>query len=126
METLDYYNKNARVYFDKTVATDFEKIRESFLSYVKDNAYILDFGCGSGRDAKIFKDLGYKVDAIDGSQELCRMATVYTGIKVKQMLFNEFHAKEIYDAVWACASILHLPYEEILNVMQNICDALKN
>ena len=44
---------------------------------------ILDFGCGSGRDAKYFLEKGYQVTAIDGSAELCRLASEFTGIEVK-------------------------------------------
>ena len=70
---------------------------------------ILDFGCGSGRDTKAFLDAGFRVDATDGSAELCALASSYTGIRVRQMLFNELDAVDQYDGIWACASILHLP-----------------
>ena len=50
---------------------------------------ILDFGCGSGRDTKYFLEKGYQVAATDGSAELCRLAGSFTGIKVKEMLFQE-------------------------------------
>lgn len=124
MSTLDYYNNNAKGYFEKTVTADFAEIRAVFLSYAKVDARILDFGCGSGRDTKAFAEAGYRVDAIDGSPELCKIATEYSGVNVKEMLFSDFKAIEKYDAVWACASILHLPYDDIKAVMRNIYNAL--
>lgn len=48
----------------------------------------LYFGCGSGRDIKYFLSQNFKVDAIDGSEELCRIASDYTGIKVKKCCFK--------------------------------------
>ena len=70
-------------------------------------------------------DAGYSVDAMDGSGELCRIAEEYTGIHVKQMLFQELSAKKEYDGIWACSSILHLPKSELPDVLMKIGDALK-
>jgi 2-polyprenyl-3-methyl-5-hydroxy-6-metoxy-1,4-benzoquinol methylase len=67
--------------------------RQCFLQRLAPGASILDFGCGSGRDTKAFLELGYRVDAVDGSSELCRMASEYSGISVKQMLFQDLHLK---------------------------------
>ena len=90
------------------------------------DAYILDFGCGAGRDTKYFLSRGYQVDAIDGSEQLCRIASEYTGIKVRQMLFQELDEKEKYDGIWACASILHLPKKQLHEVLENMYAALKS
>ena len=46
-------------------------------------------------------------------------------IPVKQMLFGELSATEQYDGIWACASILHLPKVELVDVLQKVADALK-
>ena len=48
-------------------------------------------------------------DAVDGSAKLCRIASEFTGIQVHQMLFQELQEKEMYDGIWACASVLHVP-----------------
>ena len=87
---------------------------------------ILDFGCGSGRDTKYFLEKGYQVEATDGSSELCKLASAFTGIEVKKMLFQELNASGKYEGIWACSSILHLPKKELLPVIQKMCDALKN
>ena len=87
---------------------------------------ILDFGCGSGRDTKYFLEKGYQVAATDGSAELCRLAGSFTGIEVKEMLFQELNEIGVYDGIWACSSILHLPKQELLPVIQKKCNALKD
>lgn len=123
--TIDYYNNNAGEFYNCTVNVEFATIQKQFLSRLKKNSYILDFGCGSGRDTKYFMEHGYRVDAIDGSVELCRLASQYTGLQVKNMSFQELTEADKYDGIWACASILHLTVDELADVMQKMADALK-
>ena len=123
--TIDYYNKNANQFIDNTSKVDFESHQNLFLKKLSEGAYILDFGCGSGRDTKAFLDKGYAVTAVDGSKELCILASQYTGIDVKQMMFQELNECEVYDGIWACASILHLSKDELLIVIAKMCKALK-
>lgn len=66
-----------------------------------------------------------QVDAADGSEELCRLASEYTGILVRQMLFEELDAKAQYDGIWACSSILHLPKDALKDVLKKMIAALK-
>lgn len=101
-------------------------MQDKFLEKLNPDAYILDFGCGAGRDTKYFLSRGYQVDAVDGSEQLCRIASEYTEIKVRQMLFQELDEKEKYDGIWACASILHLPKKQLREVLKNMYAALKS
>ena len=87
--TLDYYNKNASSFAETTIDVDFQKTQKRFQKLLPMQGYILDFGCGSGRDTKYFLSQHFQVGAIDGSEELCRIASDYAGIKVKKMLFKE-------------------------------------
>ena len=124
-KTLDYYSQNADVFFSGTVSVDFKQTQNRFLDCLNEGAYILDFGCGSGRDTKYFLEAGMKVDAIDGSEEMCRIASEYTGIEVQQILFQELDAHDKYDGIWACASILHLPKNDLKIVLRKMATALK-
>ena len=124
-KTLEYYNRNAREFAEGTSGVDFSGIQNRFLSHLPEGALILDFGCGSGRDTRYFLGKGFRVEAADGSEELCRLASVYTGIPVKQMLFQELEETEKYDGIWACASILHLRREELPEVFRKMYRALK-
>ena len=87
-KTLDYYNKNSEAFIQGTISADLKDMQNKFLNELNGNK-ILDFGCGSGRDTKCFIAAGYDVDAIDGSIELCKSASTYTGIQVKHMLFQD-------------------------------------
>lgn len=123
--TLNYYNQNADSFTQGTVSVDFSQVQDKFLEGLNVGDYILDFGCGSGRDTKYFLKKGMVVDAIDGSVNLCKLASEYTGIKVQNILFQELDEQEKYDGIWACASILHLSKEELSVVLDKMIAALK-
>lgn len=124
-KTLVYYNTNAASFASSTRSVDFTQTQDKFLCLLSPAATILDFGCGSGRDTKYFLDVGMQVDATDGSEELCRLASEYTGIPVRQMLFEELDAKAQYDGIWACSSILHLPKDALKDVFKKMLEALR-
>ena len=124
--TLDCYNEKTEEFIDATVNVDFSETQDKFLSLLPQGAHILDFGCGSGRDTKYFLDKGFFVTATDGSVELCKFASELFGIEVKQMFFEELSEIETYDGIWACSSILHLPYAELKDVMQKMIRAVKS
>ena len=124
--TLNYYNQNAISFVEGTKDVDFKTIQDKFTSRLPQGATILDFGCGSGRDTKYFKEQGFQVTATDGSEELCKIASEYSGVPVKQMLFLDLEEVDAYDGIWACSSILHCSYVDLVVVMQKISTALKN
>ncbi len=123
--TIKYYNQNANQFVQGTLSVDFKQTQDRFLEKLPAGACILDFGCGSGRDTKYFLEKGYQVDATDGSEELCKMAGAYTGISVRQMLFEELDEIKKYDGIWACSSILHLSKTALTDVLKKMAVALK-
>ncbi len=123
--TIEYYNRNAARFLEDTAGVEFAEIQNVFLNLLPEGALILDFGCGSGRDALEFLKRGYQVEATDGSEEMCRAAAELTGLAVRQMLFQELDEKEKYDGIWACSSILHLSKPELEDVLERMTAALK-
>ncbi len=115
--TLDYYDKNADDFIKGTVSVDFSKMQDKFISLLSGEK-VLDFGCGSGRDTRYFLDAGLVVTAVDGSETICEKASEYTGIEVKQMLFQELNEESEYDGIRASASVLHLSKEELKPVLK--------
>lgn len=123
--TLNYYNDNAEAFCSGTQNAAFSEHQDIFLKCLPPKASILDFGCGSGRDSKAFLLKGYDVEAIDGSEELCRLASECIGKEVKCRKFQELEAENLYDGIWACASMLHLNMTDLEAVMKRIDGALK-
>jgi len=126
VDTINYYNENSQSYFDNTVNADMSDCYNRFLKHVKKEAYILDAGCGSGRDSRFFLEHGYSVKAIDGSEELCKLASDYIGQEVECNNFLDLNYENEFDAVWACASLLHVDKNDINKVVSNLHKSLKD
>ena len=123
--TLEYYNKNASIYFEQTSEGNLQENYDKFLKHLKPDAYILDFGCGSGRDSKYFLSKGYKVKPIDGSVEMCKLASKYINQEVECMKFEQLRDINSFDGIWACSSILHVEKENLLDILKKMLNALK-
>ena len=123
--TLIYYDTNYSQFTQETVNVHFSSIQDRFLQLIPDGGLILDFGCGSGRDSLYFLEKGYAVEACDGSAQMVRIASEYTGLPVKQMLFSELNESDRYDGIFACASILHVPFAGLPDIMERMIKALK-
>lgn len=125
-KTINYYDTNAKEFVEGTLNVDFKTTQDKFINKLPAKGYILDFGCGSGRDTKYFLAKDFNVDAIDGSIELCKIASEYTNIKVRHMYFNELSIVNKYDGIWACSSILHLSLDDLVDVFKRMSKALKD
>ena len=123
-KTLDFYDSNIENYSKDTAYVDFHDIQNRFLKYLEKGSSILDMGCGTGRDSKYFLNEGYVVDAMDGSIEMCKFASDFTGIRVEHKLFHELDKVDVYDGIWASASLLHVPYDGLKDVFDKISLAL--
>lgn len=123
--SIEFYNKNAIVFFEGSVNADMSATYDEFLKQVKSAGKILDAGCGSGRDAKFFLNKGYTVTAFDASDEMVRLSTELTGQKILKMTFQEINFNEEFDGIWACASLLHISKAEIDDVLNKLVKSLK-
>ena len=124
-KTLDYYDRIAEEFAADTRDADVGELHALFLSHLPAGGRILDLGCGSGRDSRLFLDKGYEVVAVDGSREFCKIASSLIGQEVLCRTFEELDFEEEFDGVWACASILHVPSERLPGVIARISRALK-
>lgn len=96
-----------------------------FLPHVTEHGHILDAGCGSARDAAYFKQQGFTVSAFDASAELAALASSYLQQPVDVKTFQQLDCVNKYDAIWCCASLLHVPKAELPQVFLNLQNALK-
>lgn len=124
--SIDYYNKNSKQFYENTIATDMKALYAEFLQLIKPGDHILDLGCGSGRDSLFFKQNGYQVTALDGSEEMVKLSSRLINQPVLHLRFQEIEFHEAFDAVWACASLLHVNDEEINDVVVRIIRSLKS
>ena len=124
-KTLQYYIDNAEEYARQTADTDMSNVLDVFVRRIPAKGKILDLGCGSGRDSKTFHEMGYTVTALDGSPELCRIASEYTGLLVRCLMFQDLDYDNTFEGIWACSSLHHLPRNQLKETIQKVIKALK-
>ena len=123
--SIRYYQQHAEDFFSATVGVDMSSLYAPFIALLPEHAKILDAGCGSGRDSKAFKEMGYDVEAFDATPEMVALATNYAEIPVRLLTFGRLDDFERYDGIWCCASLLHVPLTELPDAMQRLARALK-
>lgn len=103
------------------------KAADLFLPHLHKNAYILDLGCGPGRDTKIFTNKGFQVTGIDLSRNMIKAAKekcVNATFHVMNMEKLEF-TDETFDGIWANSSLLHISKKNIPKVLGEVYRILK-
>jgi len=125
VSSTDYYTRNAQQFIADTLDVDMQALYAPFLDALPASAHILDAGCGSGRDALAFQQLGHTLCAFDASAQMAAHASQLLGQHVPIRCFTEVEEVERYDGIWACASLLHVPESELADVFQRLWRALK-
>ena len=123
--TIEYYNTHADRYSEVTRNADMSDIYKRFEEHLKPGSRILDLGCGSGRDSKYFLDKGYKVVSLDASEAMCRKTQELTGKAAVHMRIEDMNYENEFDAVWACASLLHVAKSDMHKILEKAMKALR-
>lgn len=114
--TLGYYASHAAEYAERTEAIDVSPLYAQFVPLLKPGSVVLDLGCGGGRDARHFAQLGHNVIGVDPCLPLLREAARRTSGDLRHRISLMAGAApklplkdRCCSAIWACASLLHLP-----------------
>ncbi len=122
---MKYYKENAKEYIEKTISIDMTNEINKFLKVIGEKGSILDLGFGSGRDSLYFQNSGYDVYSIDPTKEFCDNG-IRLGLKhVIEGYAQDINYQEKFDGIWACASLLHIPSEELVQTLMKCKTALK-
>jgi cyclopropane fatty-acyl-phospholipid synthase-like methyltransferase len=124
MDTIQYYKENASEYIRKTQNIDMTNHYEFFLKYLKHGDSILDIGFGSGRDSIYFSN-NYSVTSIDVVNEFIEHAKSIGLLNVHFQSVQDMMYKNDFNAIWACASLLHIKKQELNAVFKKCYKALK-
>jgi SAM-dependent methyltransferase len=124
--TITYYNINATKYYNKTITAEMSSVYRHFTGLLKPGSCICDLGCGSGRDSKYFISQGFTVLPIDGSREMCRLASELLKQKVECLEFDDIDYENKFDAIWACSSLLHIPKNKLSHILEKLIRSVKN
>ena len=125
-DTISYYAQTAEQFIQNTVHTNMDSLYREFVPLLPPNGAILDLGCGSGRDTLYFAQQGFHVVPLDATKEFVEYTFHLTGIQPVHTSFADMElAPQSFDAIWACASLLHVPRVELEGILKKIRAALK-
>lgn len=98
-----------------------------FLSQIRTGGYILDLGCGAGRDAAYILKVGFKVVGIDLSTGMLKEAKrLHPEIDTKLMDFRKMDFEDkTFDGIWANAALVHVPRSELEPTLKEISRVIK-
>lgn len=116
---MDYYERNTQKFIESTLELDMSSLYAAFEKHLRPGAKILDLGCGPGRDLKYFNSK-YQAIGLEPSPSLASFAKEYTKAQVIQSKIEDFESEDKFDGIWACASLLHVPSEELSDVFRKI------
>jgi SAM-dependent methyltransferase len=87
--TLEHYNQHAEDFWEGTRDHDVSQNIEALLQTIEGDPpfAILDFGCGPGRDLKVFAQLGHLAVGLEGAARFAVMARAHSGCDVWQQDF---------------------------------------
>ena len=123
--SMSYYKEHAKEFIEDTINCDMSEQYRFFEKYLNGKGTILDIGFGSGRDSLYFQSKGYEVYAIDPEEEFVEhgkelgIKNVFL-LKVENMKFEN-----MFDGIWACASLLHVPSKNLEDAFKKCAKALK-
>ncbi len=123
--SIAYYDENSDAFIAKTAGVNMSELYKPFLQNIPKGGRILDLGCGSGRDTKFFSDQSYDVVAIDASAKMVEATESIADADVQQMRFDEMDFEDEFDGIWACASLLHIPENEMKYILRKCLQALR-
>ena len=105
-------HNNKREEYLKLVERPASKSLLDFIAVMKDNGVVLDLGCGPGNASVLMRKSGLRVDPIDASIEMVKLANNLYDLKARRAAFSDIHGEDIYDGVWANFSLLHAKKSE--------------
>jgi SAM-dependent methyltransferase len=126
--TLEHYNQRSEEFWEGTRDHDVSQNIAAMLRYLKGEPpfTLLDFGCGPGRDLKIFADLGHVAIGLEGAARFAAMARAYSGCEVWQQDFLNLDLPVThFDGVFANATLFHVPSQELPRVLLELHACLK-
>lgn len=126
--TLGHYNQRAEEFWEGTRDHDVGQNIEALLQHIQGEPpfTILDFGCGPGRDLRVFTEHGHVAVGLEGAPHFVAMARAFSGCEVLQQDFLKLDLPLGYfDGIFANASLFHVPSQELPRVLGELRASLK-
>jgi len=123
----NFYQENYKAYHEKTFSIDPSSFLDPLARRLPAEAFILDVGCGSGRDLLWMKKRGFDVIGFERSPGLAELARDNAGCEVIEGDFETYDFSSILvDAVMLVGALVHVPHERFSKVFKNITSAISD
>src|ERR1700687_2754471 len=126
--TLGHYDEHAEEFWAGTRTHDVGQNIAALLQWIEGEPpfTILDFGCGPGRDLKVFAELGHVAVGLEGAAHFVEMARAHSGCEVWQQDFLKLALPDNhFDGIFANAALFHAPSQELPRVLLELHASLK-
>ncbi|WP_148214079.1 class I SAM-dependent methyltransferase [Desulfohalobium retbaense] len=126
MSSKIFYQSQAQAYFEQTFGVDPSSFLQPLSKYLQPGTYILDVGCGAGRDMLWLQKRGFNCTGLDSSPALAELARRHTGLSVIEADFESFDFQRMdMDALLLVGALVHVPYERFQLIFSRILRVLK-
>ncbi len=125
-ETIEVYKKLGKKYI-QDVAEVIPYGFKEFVEILPRGSRVLDVGCAGGRDSKRLVQKGFKaigIDLVDEFLEEARQHVPEARFINMDLLKLEF-PENYFDAIYACAVLLHIKKKDIPSALEEFYDVLK-
>jgi SAM-dependent methyltransferase len=127
MKMQDFYQKNYQAYHEKTFSIDPSSFLKPLAQRLPADSFVLDVGCGSGRDLLWMKKHGFDVIGFERSPDLAELARDNAACEVIEGDFETYDFSLVQvDAILLVGIMLHVPREKFSNVFKNITSAISD
>ena len=126
--TLEYYDQRVEDFWEGTRDHDVSQNIAALLQHIGGEPpfTLLDFGCGPGRDLKMFAELGHTAVGLEGAVRFAAMARAHSGCEVWQQDFLKLDLPDRhFDGVFANAALFHVPSMALPRVLLELHASLK-
>ncbi len=126
--TLRHYQERAQPFVEGTRDHNVSQNIDALLEAIGGDGpkRILDLGCGPGRDLLAFRERGHDPVGLDGAEAFVRMARAHSGVEVRHQDFLQLDPGAAgFDAVFANASLFHVPCSELPRVLGELLEYLR-
>ena len=124
-ETIGVYDQRAADYRDLVKKESTHPLLVEFMALLTPNDYVLDLGCGPALSSAIMIKEGFRVDPVDASAAMVKMANESFNVGARQATFADIDGEAIYDGIWASFCLLHAKREELPTILQALNKSLK-
>lgn len=124
-ETIAAYDARVETYAGLVERDAPDPALVAFIGRLPAGGFVLDLGCGPAQASATMRDHGLRVDPVDASPEMVRLANETHAIGARVANFDAIEGTAIYDGIWANFSLLHAPPEDFPRYLSALHTALK-